>query len=178
MGCPKHLLKQHDTGLSLLEHHIARASQHPFRRRYLAGVDSEKLPPDWQSLADSLEFAGQGPLAGLAAALTLSETGWVAVLAVDYPNFPLHQFFRAAVEHPNPDWIVFSDREGREQWLCSLMKPKLAGLVTGALREGRRSVHGLRNHTRCLVLGLGENEAPGAFLNLNTPHDLKEWVRP
>lgn len=178
MGCAKHRLRRQSSGESLLEHHLKRMACYPFRRRMLVGLCPEELPPGWCAVSDPPEFSGHGPLAGLLAALSGSKADWVAVLAVDYPNFPPQQFFRSAGEAKAQDWLIFTDHDGREQWLCSLMRPHLATLVAEALEEGHRSVKSLFSRTKSQALSLPGETARAAFLNLNAPSDLVEWKLP
>jgi molybdenum cofactor guanylyltransferase len=123
-------------------------------------------------------FAGQGPLAGIHAALRSSDTEWNVVLAVDMP------FVRAELLH----MLVGRAREcgksvtvprvaGRFQPLCAVYRREFADVAERALGEQRNKIDPLFAPAVTHIVEEGDIEMPGfsaaMFGNLNTVEDLE-----
>lgn len=132
----------------------------------------------YQVVADS--FADfPGPLAGLAAGLSVMTTPWLLVVPCDVPGFPETLLPTLLMSAANtPAHAVCVSMEGRLQPLFLLLHKDVKPALLQYLETGRRSVHGWIEHLQ-QVAGLKVNIVafqadPDALVNLNTPAD---WAR-
>lgn len=114
-----------------------------------------------------------GPLAGIAAALRVVRTGWLAVVPCDAPAFPLDLVERlaAGVGAGRGDTrAACALADGRMQPLFALLHASLHADIEAALARGERRA------TDCLqaigAVAVAFDDA-AAFANLNTPADLE-----
>ena len=176
MGEPKHLLRHRETGETLLSYQMSRWVEAPFRERFVvhrevepSGVENSE---GWVHLFDPPEFAGQGPLVGILAALRACGSSKLAILAVDYPELP--ELLLLGLAEGEAEWTTVTDSQGQPQWLCSVLSCRVLSKLEDALQAGVRSVH---RFARSLELELRQrpsSNAPSAFQNLNLPEDLPE----
>ena len=133
----------------------------------------EKFGPD--AIEDV--YPGQGPLAGIHAALYSSRTDYNLVLSVDTP-FVAPEFLRFLVDESfrNATTVTVPYVFERYQPLCAVYRREFLGLADSALRGGRNKIDPLFCHTT--VRRIEEAEIIGLafearmFDNLNTPEDF------
>ncbi len=127
-------------------------------------------------VADGLDDF-QGPLAGIAAALAVTETPWLLTAPCDTPLLPADLGARLAAAlaaHPTADLAIAAAGERRHP-LHALLPARLAAGLERYLAAGGRSVHGW-------LAGLGVTvvsfEPDGhAFTNANSPVELATLER-
>ena len=171
MGCDKALLTF--GGRTLLERAIAIAMDVTGDCRI---VGSRKEYDVYGEVVEDV-FAGQGPLAGIHAALQASETDLNLILAVDTPfvegDFLRHVVRRA--EDSDAMVTVPRTREGLHP-LCGIYRREFSSVAEAALREGRNKIDALFAQLPALVIEPEEIERLGfsdaMFRNLNSPEDV------
>ena len=136
---------------------------------FLAGSQHD---PSVETIAD--EFAGAGPLAGVAAALGKSSLPHIVVLAIDLPMMTT-AFLRSLLELCRQQRGVVAQRADRFEPLAAVYPKRSLRLAAAALRSGDFS---MQNFVRAAikqdmlrVRKISDDEAP-LFANLNTPADL------
>ncbi|OLV19999.1 molybdenum cofactor guanylyltransferase [Deinococcus marmoris] len=121
----------------------------------------------WEIISDTRP--GEGPLAGLEAALSRSSTEWLAFTGVDLPGLT-PDFWATLAQARTPDALAVLplDSEGRPQPLAGLYRREVLGRVTGLLEAGERRLKlAAPPEKTVLVSGLSP-----ALRNVNTPDDL------
>lgn len=128
-------------------------------------------------------FAGQGPLAGIHAALGASATDLNLVLAVDTPLLA-PEFLQHLVRRAGESGAVVTvprTREGGRDYLhslCAVYRRSFAAVAQAALQAGHNKIDALFGAVPTLVIEPAEIErlgfGPAIFRNLNTPEDLKD----
>jgi molybdopterin-guanine dinucleotide biosynthesis protein A len=128
------------------------------------------------------EFPGQGPLAGIHAALRRSQAELNVILAVDTPLVTpelLRYLVTRAASSPALAVVPgASDEHGRERLhpLCGVYRCAFADAAQAALHAGRNQIEPVLRQGPLLVIGEAELVArgfPAAQLrNLNTPEDI------
>ncbi|PTA66833.1 molybdenum cofactor guanylyltransferase [Deinococcus arcticus] len=134
--------------------------------RLIVAPEGRYAVPGWQVVPDTRP--GQGPLAGLEAALRAAPPGWVAFAGVDLPDL--------TEAHWQALWLACTaearsvqaqDAQGRPQPLAALYHTGLLPRVTALLDSGER---------RLRLAAPPENTVlmPGLppLRNVNTPADL------
>ncbi|MBZ9752030.1 molybdenum cofactor guanylyltransferase [Deinococcus sp. HMF7604] len=124
--------------------------------------------PGWHPVPDTRP--GEGPLAGLEAALAAAPPGWVALAGVDLPDLT-PDYWQAlwAARTPEALSVQALDASGRPQPLAALYHTALLPRVTGLLDSGERRLRlAASRESTVLVSGL-----PG-LRNVNTPADLQQ----
>ena len=122
-------------------------------------------------------YPGQGPLAGIHAALHATKTECNLVLSVDTP-FLAAGFLRFLVDEAArcSTTVTVPYVSERYQPLCAVYRREFLGLADAALRAGRNKIDPLFCHTTVRrieepeIIGLAF--APRMFDNLNTPEDF------
>lgn len=113
----------------------------------------------------------QGPLSGIATALSQLKTPWMLVVPCDTPHLPahLHAALRAVAQnHQAPGAFAHDGQHG--QVLCLLLAVELAPDLERFIDQGGRSA---RQWIERLRLPSADFSAtPEAFANFNTPEDL------
>ena len=174
MGTDKAFLRLGN--LTLLEHAIATAKE-VCDTVVLVG-DRQKLRPYGWVVQD--KFPGQGPLAGIHAALS-SESARFAnlVLSVDTPavSGTLLKFLFSKSQAGTAQITV--PRAGEHlQTLCAVYRRDFATLAEASLREGQNKIEPLFSQVSLQVIEEDELKAlgfaPDIFDNVNTPED---WER-
>jgi molybdopterin-guanine dinucleotide biosynthesis protein A len=130
---------------------------------------------------DAIEdvFAGQGPLAGIHAALLASQTDYNLVLSVDTP-FVAAGFLRFLVDEAArcETVVTVPFLADGYQPLCAVYRREFLEFAEAALRAGRNKIDPLFCHTtvrridEAEIIGLAF--APRMFDNLNTPEDFAQ----
>lgn len=134
-------------------------------------ADADALRRQWPMIEDAPE--GQGPLAGILAALRQhDEADWL-VLACDLPLLDcatLEALKHAAACRPGaPAVAMRSERDGTPEPLCAIWRPAMRARIEAQLAEDRRCAR------RCLLdaeVPLVEPVTRGALANMNAPEDL------
>jgi molybdenum cofactor guanylyltransferase len=124
-------------------------------------------------------FRDRGPLGGIHAALSGSETELNLFLAVDLPVVPaklLEYLVREA--RRNDATVTLPEAEGRLQPLCAVYRREFAKLAERALSSGENKIDALFKNAEIRVITPVELREAGfresVFHNLNTPSDLAE----
>lgn len=114
----------------------------------------------------------QGPLAGIAAALSVAETPWLLTLPCDAPLPPADLAARlaAALARADRDLAVAWDGE-RGQPVHALLSRRLLPDLLGALAAGERRLEAWQARHHPAIADF--SDCPQAFLNLNTPEDIQ-----
>ncbi|MEM1438521.1 MAG: molybdenum cofactor guanylyltransferase [Pseudomonadota bacterium] len=136
-----------------------------------ATADSDALRRQWPLIEDAPE--GQGPLAGILAALRHRDHADWLVLACDLPcldSATLAALKDAAADHPDaPAVAMRSERDGTPEPLCAIWRPAMRARIEAQLAEDRRCAR------RCLLdaaVPLVDAVTRGALTNMNAPEDL------
>lgn len=125
-------------------------------------------------VADDTDALGawQGPLAGLAAGLAAAAPcEWLVVAPCDTPFLPedLAQRLIAAARTAGAP-LAYAIAGGQRHPACMALRVSLLPLLRDYLAAGERKV-GLWQ-SRVGGVGTSFDDAPGAFMNLNTPEEL------
>jgi molybdopterin-guanine dinucleotide biosynthesis protein A len=129
------------------------------------------VPPDVIVVRE--QPPGGGPVAGLAAALEAAE--WpptVALLAGDLPLFTRDALGDLAAALDDHDGAVFTDSDGREQWLCGLWRTASLQRRIATLPE--TADQALRGLLRPMdVVRIGSAADPPPWFDCDTEDDLR-----
>jgi molybdopterin-guanine dinucleotide biosynthesis protein A len=165
--------------LTLLEHLIATAKE-VSATVALVG-DKERLRPYGWVIED--QFPGQGPLAGIHAALTSTSAADLnLVLAVDLPGVsaPLLKYLlKAADESRAIVTVPYSN--GFSQTLCAVYRREFAAVAEQALQAGHNKIDPL--YSTVPIRRIEESELSqlgfpsNIFDNVNTPEDWDRMQR-
>lgn len=122
-------------GRTLLEHVAGSLEACPVR--VLIAPAGKYALPGWTTVPDTRP--GQGPLAGLEAALTAAPPGWVAFAGVDTPGLtPVYWQALAAARTLDALAVVALDGEDRPQPLAALYHTHLLPQISALLDAGER----------------------------------------
>lgn len=134
----------------------------------------EDYRPLGEVLQDSVDFKGQGPLAGLLAGLTEAQKrGFDAVLVCpcDTPGIRPEVFQRLlSAWREQPDFPVIAQCDGRFHPLHGVYPVSLASLLEAQLRDDNRRVMVFAETAGAKILDCPD--AADAFKNRNRPEDL------
>ncbi len=129
------------------------------------------VPPDVIVVQE--QPPGGGPVAALAAALEAAE--WpptVALLAGDLPLFTRDALGDLAAALDGHDGAVFTDGDGREQWLCGLWRTASLRRQVAALPE--TADQPLRGLLRPMdLVRVGSDAEPPPWFDCDTEDDLR-----
>jgi len=162
--------------LTLLEHLIATAKD-VCETVALVG-DKERLRPYGWVIED--EFPGQGPLAGIHAALTSNSAGELNLfLAVDIPSVPATLLkYLLKIAEDSASVVTVPCCNGFTQTLCGVYRRQFAEVAEKSLRAGQNKIEPLYDQvpTRRLSETVLSKQGfePSIFDNVNTPED---WDR-
>ena len=153
-------------GKTLLEH--AAASLEGCAAKLLIAPPGKYVLSGWCDIPDTRP--GEGPLAGLEAALEHAPPGWVAFTGVDMPGLtPVYWERLAGARTDGVQAVLALDGEGRSQPLAALYHTGLLGHVTALLDSGERRLRLAPPEGRTvLVPGLSAE----FFWNVNRVGDL------
>ena len=124
-------------------------------------------------LADRI--GGQGPVDGIAAALSWSPTEWILIVASDMPNLNL-AIIDALLDAISPEAdVIACESEGRVQPLFALYHRKSLPAIDAFLQAGHRKASQVLTELGLQVTWVSARkiaEHHRAFANLNRPEDL------
>jgi len=173
MGSDKALLKFR--GGTLLQAALAQAAAVAGRVRIVGG--REKYGAYGEVIEDA--YPGQGPLAGIHAALRASESDLNVVLAVDTPLVDPEYLRKLAELAQKSGAVVTVTRtsDGRLHPLCAVYRKPFADVAEQALREKRNKIDALfgqvaTEYVEPASLGFDER----MLANVNTTDDLDKIV--
>jgi len=153
---------------------VANETVQAYRR---LGVPLIADPPDVRRLARQ-EGRKLGPLAGILAGMEWSlanhpHAGWILSVPADVPFLPLDLTMRLCglMHVPEPDVLMVREGRRRQPALAVWSVKLAADLRRALLKEGIRKVEDFAERHR--VADLAWPAGSGAFLNVNTPQDLK-----
>ena len=127
----------------------------------------------WETVPDTRP--GEGPLAGLEAALTHAPPGWLAFTGVDLPGLtPAFWAALAAARTPHGRAVLPLDPEGRPQPLAALYHRDLLPHIQTLLDAGERRLRLACPAGQAVYVG-GLSEA---LWNVNTPAELARYIDP
>ncbi|CAM3721250.1 putative molybdenum cofactor guanylyltransferase [Deinococcus saxicola] len=152
-------------GRTLLSH-VADSLQDCPTRLLIAPAGKYVLS-GWEMVPDTRP--GEGPLAGLEAALAHTTTEWLAFTGVDLPGLTPY-FWAKLAQARTPDALAVLplDIHGRPQPLAGLYRRKLLARVTDLLEAGERRLKLAAPPGSSVLVG---GHSP-ALRNVNTPDDL------
>jgi len=127
------------------------------------------------------EFPGLGPLAGIEAALRVTEADWNLLVACDMPALNpslLGELFAACTEcNPDeaghPDGALPQYADGRVEPLCAVYHRRCHASIRAALESGVRKV---ADALQALEIRYVRVASDAPFANLNTPEDLRKYT--
>lgn len=181
MGTDKALLADR-TGLTLLER-AARVLEQVSDELLLAvGPEpryADHLGAGRRAVLDR-SGAGDGPLAGLSAALGAADGAWVVAAPVDMPGLNPELFDRllARAREDGSDLCLALGPRGPEP-LLGAFGPRCAARADELLETGERRPLALADPgggLRASLLELGDEESERCLTNLNTPEDWRGGI--
>jgi molybdenum cofactor guanylyltransferase len=123
------------------------------------------------------QYAGQGPLAGVHAALSFSRYELNLILAVDLP-FVSTELLRYLVQEAGRDnqLVTVPHAGGRLQPLCAVYRRGFVRLAADSLARGANKIDTLFEQCSRRIISEDELASAGfgeeSFANVNTPEDL------
>jgi len=120
-------------------------------------------------------FPGQGPLAGIEAALRATSADWNLIAACDMPSLDSTVF--ASLFSTGCDCAVPRYADGSVEPLCSVYHRRCHRAVVAALESGIRRVTDALRHleSECFSVGYVTITDNAPFRNLNTPEELRSY---
>ena len=117
-----------------------------------------------------------GPLAGIAAALAVTDTAWLAVVPCDSPFLPslLVATLRQALAQQPSDIAVARTADGLQP-VFALIATRLAESLAAYLAQGGRKTDAW--YAQHALLEVDYEHERAAFMNINTPDDLATAAR-
>ncbi|MFC4639238.1 molybdenum cofactor guanylyltransferase [Deinococcus hohokamensis] len=151
-------------GRPLLHHVAAALDACPVR--LLVAPPGRYVLDGWTPVPDTRP--GEGPLAGLEAALIAAPPGWVALSGVDLPGLT-PRYWAALASHRTPEALSVQmlDPSGRPQPLGALYHTALRPQVSALLDAGERRLRLASPPERTVFC-----HWPHDLRNINTPADL------
>jgi len=127
----------------------------------------------WDTVADLR--CGQGPLAGLEAALAAISTPYLFLTGCDLPCLS-EKVIRHLIDHRGDFRAVIPSGPAGPEPLCAIYRRDILDEVRGLLDRGERRISLLADLPGSLVLTADEirrvDPAPNIFANANRPEDL------
>ncbi len=118
------------------------------------------------------EFPGEGPLAGIEAALRCTTADWNLVVACDMPT--LDAGLMESLFDTDGDCVIPRYEDGRLEPLCAVYHRCCHQAIRNALEAGVRKVtDALGEPLAVRYLQVGSSDP---FANLNTPEDLRRYT--
>ena len=117
-------------------------------------------------------FPGQGPLAGIEAALAATGSDWNLVVACDMPGLSV-AFLRQLLETAGAsgaDCLLPHGPSGLAEPLCAVYHRRALGVISGSLQRGVRKITDGLAGLRVAQFSVGSTDW---FINVNTP---AEWA--
>ncbi len=120
-------------------------------------------------------FPGQGPLAGIEAALAATGSDHNLIIACDMPA--IHENLLEEMLALDGDCVIPRHDDGKIEPLCAVYQRRCHPLILEALEAGVRKVTDalriLENHG--LAIRYIRVSSPASFVNLNTPEDWRRY---
>ena len=119
-------------------------------------------------------FPGQGPLAGIEAALRTTTIEWNVVVACDMPALDvaiIEKLFAMASE-TGADGAVPSYGDGRIEPLCAVLHRRCHAAILAAMEAGVRKISEALDRLEIRYMPVATDSS---FANLNTPEDLERF---
>lgn len=173
MGSDKALLSFGEQ--TLLEHTLRIASGAAAETRI---VGPKELYSAYGDVVEDI-FRGCGPLGGIHAALSVSQTDLNLVLSVDIPlmTSDFLRWFLLQAEAAR-ELIVVPDAAGGPQPLCAVYRPPVRKFAERALQRGEYKIGRLFSLIPTLMIGEPQIAAagfnPAIFQNINTPEEYAQ----
>jgi molybdenum cofactor guanylyltransferase len=177
MGSDKALLRL-ASGETLLERALAVGAS-VARETRIVGSREKYATYAWAGEIVEDLYPGQGPLAGIHAALRVSTTEWNVVMAVDMPLVSGELLAWVIAKAKDSGAVVTVPRVtgGRYETLCGVYRKEFGAVAETALREARNKIDPLYGQVKMRVLEPDEMAAAGfgpeLFENCNTKEDLQ-----
>jgi molybdenum cofactor guanylyltransferase len=122
-------------------------------------------------------FPDCGPLGGIHAALTRTETPLNLVIPVDMPFVRSEYFFKLVDEARSTNASVTVTKTDRGlQPLCAIYRPQFKQVAEEALKAGRYKIDRLFGEGTCILDARRMGYDPTMFDNLNTREDFDRAV--
>ena len=177
MGSDKALLRL-PSGETLLERALAVGAS-VARETRISGSRDKYAGYAWAGEIVEDLYPGQGPLAGIQAALKSSATDWNVMMAVDMPlvSGELLAWLIARAKESGAVVTVPRAKGGRYETLCGVYRKEFCEVAASALQEARNKIDPLYAQVKMRVLEPEEMAAAGfgpeLFENCNTKEDLQ-----
>ncbi|ADV66660.1 molybdenum cofactor guanylyltransferase [Deinococcus maricopensis] len=145
----------------------------PADARVLVAPPGRYVLPGWTPLPDTRP--GEGPLAGLEAALGACPDGWVMYAGVDLPGLtPAYWAALLNARTAGARSVAGLDASGHVQPLAALYHTSLRGAVSALLDAGERRLRAALLDVQQVPWASLEAQCPDAYRNVNTPADLPD----
>lgn len=171
-GCDKGLYPL--AGRPLIAHVRERLAPQVGRLLICCNRHHDRYAQFGDRLVSDLQPGHAGPLHGIAAALAVCTTPYLAIAPCDTPALPADWVARLArqlIEH-GAEVAVAHDGEGLQS-LCALWRVELAGAVSGYLAEGGSAPRDFYRRCRSRVVDFSAERA--AFVNLNRAAEITAY---
>ncbi len=138
-------------------------------------VGSKQLYGTFGEIIEDI-YPGCGPLGGIHAALTSTDTDLNLIISVDMPGMT-EDFLRwlLAKSAAQSELIVVPEAAGSLQPLCATYRKAVAGIAEQALQRGEYKVGRLFSQVPTRIIReseiLAAGFSPGLFQNVNTPEE-------
>ena len=171
MGTHKALLEV--DGKTLLET-VAMAGE-GFEEQILSANDPAIPTPEGYIRCEDI-YPGCGPMAGIHAALAMTNCDALVVAPCDAPHYckELAQYLADQYE-PELDALVLLDDEGRAQPLSGVYSRSCLPVLEAHLKTDRLKIMRMLEDMRLKKTTLPEHLNKRVFENLNTPDDLQSY---
>ena len=173
MGTHKALLELN--GSTLLDT-VAKAGE-DFEVRILSANDPEIPTPEGFLRCEDV-YPGCGPMAGIHAALSMTDCDALVVAPCDAPHYSkeLAQYLAQQYD-PDLDALVLVDRDGCAQPLSGVYARSCLPVLEEHLKTGRLKMMRMLEDMKLRRITLPEHLSAQVFDNLNTPQDLDAYRR-
>lgn len=160
-------------GVSMMERSMSVLEPMVSETLIACGPSHRQYPYDLRHVEDS--FLDAGPLAGILAALDVSSSAYLLVLAVDLPfvsTSSLQKLVSQCGEVPDAIVVAGSSAKNQSQPLCGIWPRTVRNALNAYLESGKRSVFGFLEEQRVSVVEFPEEE----LRNVNSRRDLDENI--
>jgi molybdopterin-guanine dinucleotide biosynthesis protein A len=177
MGEDKALLRL-PNGMTLLEHALATCGA-VAGQVGIVGPRSRYFAYAWAGEIVEDIFPDRGPLAGIHAALTITQTDWNIMLAVDVPSASASLLRWLLSEARKTGKLITVPDVGGQQPLCAVYRKGFREIAESALQDNRNKINGSFPPADTRVIREQELAAAGfspeMFANVNTPEDFAKF---
>ena len=141
-------------------------------------VGSKDLYGEFGTIVEDI-FPGCGPLGGIHAALSSTDTDLNLILSVDMPRMT-GEFLRWLIARAKtkPELITVPEAAGGLQPLCATYRKAAAGFAEEALRRGEYKIGRLFSQVPTCIISeseiLAAGFSPELFQNINTPEEYAQ----